>query len=939
MNKINLHITLLLFLIWSFSFAQQYTNYSTKNGLPSNHVYRITQDYKGFIWFITDKGMAKFNGTEFKVFTTKEGLPSNDIWDIRITPDNKIWFFTKASKLGYIDNDVIYTFESEDKNEILYPVVINQNGNNINFYSNNKYYELENKKWTSLPEKSNSFYLEKIIHYKYKSISYINNLDSIFLIENNNKKKHSLLLNKERTVEYRGQVNDSLFIWITKNQIQILDLNNLTIKRIKDKAHSDKFRITRYSAVNNNIQFSGENFVVFLGDDYQFNKYQNIPKELKSHFSFFDRNSNLWIATATNGVYYLPKEKQQAKYQFKDLKVGKINSTNNAIFTSIYNKGFYKYNNQLKQFEPFIEMSGYMYSASYISELDLSYFLSNLKAVQLKNKMQKQFDNFEVARGLVFYKGFLYGNSSYGLSKISPLNFKKIKDIQQTGIRDLEVLNNKLLIATSNGIKYYKNDTILPIQTLIQFDKPIISITKLGSDNLIVSTDGFGAYITDLKQINILEKSEYLDVSSAFVYQDKIYLATSQGVWYYKKDQNNYKLIRKFTINDGLNSNKINSVYIEDNSLITSSNSGVSSIPLNGKKAAQFIDIYFDKVFYNKQKITDSLQVRYATNNQLHVNILTIDFTENAQHNYIYQLKPVQNKWTKTNSSQLLFNNLAPNQYELTIKSNNKLKTIHFTILPLWYQRLITKLIFTLFFLSLLITVVLNIRKRELKKQQKKLAAQKKLADFELHALRSQMNPHFVFNSLNAIQYYITKNEIDLSEKYLVKFSRLIRMFFDFSREKEISLSEEIRLLKGYLEIEKMRFGDDFKYKFNIDKKLDIQDSKIPTMLLQPIVENAVNHGIFHNGGKGCVEISFIFIENNTYQIIIKDDGVGIKKSKEIQNKSLKNNTSKTRSSQVLTERIDLLNQSKKWNVAYKLIDSFTVNSGTTVQLTFKKNE
>jgi len=275
----------------------------------------------------------------------------------------------------------------------------------------------------------------------------------------------------------------------------------------------------------------------------------------------------------------------------------------------------------------------------------------------------------------------------------------------------------------------------------------------------------------------------------------------------------------------------------------------------------------------------------------------------------------------------------------LRIRSKGKDNNIQFEILPLWYQRLITKLIFTLIFLSLLISLILYIRKRELSKQKKKLTAQKKLADFELHALRSQMNPHFVFNSLNAIQYYITKNEIDLSEKYLVKFSRLIRMFFDFSREKEIVLNEEIRLLKGYLEIEKMRFGDDFKYKFNIDKKLNTQENKIPTMLLQPIVENAVNHGVFHNGGKGCIEISFSSVSSNSYKVEIKDDGVGIKKSKEIQSKSLKKNNSKARSSQVLTERINLLNQSNKWSVKYKLTDNSSTFGGTSVQLIFEKNE
>ena len=130
-----------------------------------------------------------------------------------------------------------------------------------------------------------------------------------------------------------------------------------------------------------------------------------------------------------------------------------------------------------------------------------------------------------------------------------------------------------------------------------------------------------------------------------------------------------------------------------------------------------------------------------------------------------------------------------------------------------------------------------------------------------------------------------------------------------------------------------MRFGKDFNYKFSIDSHLNLTKNNIPTMLLQPIVENAVNHGIFHNGGKGLIEILFDFIDAKSYKVTIIDDGVGIKKSKEIQQNSLKNHTSK--SNEILNERIELLNQSKLWYVSHKVID----NNGTTVQLIFTKND
>ncbi|HAT67379.1 MAG TPA: hypothetical protein DCS66_22760, partial [Flavobacteriaceae bacterium] len=93
-------LAILWVLLPSFGQAQYATNYSIKEGLPSNHIYKVTQDNNGFIWVITDNGIAKYNGTEFKVFTTKEGLPTNDVWEIATTPDGKVWFFCKASKVG-----------------------------------------------------------------------------------------------------------------------------------------------------------------------------------------------------------------------------------------------------------------------------------------------------------------------------------------------------------------------------------------------------------------------------------------------------------------------------------------------------------------------------------------------------------------------------------------------------------------------------------------------------------------------------------------------------------------------------------------------------------------------------------------------------------------------------------------------------------------------
>jgi len=930
-------------LIWHFSFAQQYTNITTKDGLPSDHVYRITQDNDGFIWFITDKGMVKYNGSKLKTFTTKEGLPTNDIWDIRITPDNKIWYFSKSAKLGYIKTDSVYTFESNLKNEILYPIIINQNAEKIFFSSHSKIYNLKNKKWHGLNKMNKHAYYESISHPKLKGIINNPNIDSLFLVDSEHKIFKSLKKPRALASSYhRGQINDSMFCWINSTNYTILSLKNYKLQTNYYNSENSDFKtsLVRFNSANNTIQFSGKNFVGILDKNYTLKNIVHIPKELKSHFSFIDKNENLWIATFSNGVYFIPKVKRNASYFLDGEKIGKLQFVNKKLIANVYDKGFYIY--KKKYFKPFLKEKDFIFNACYIDSLQTEYYLTNKRivAIQDKNKIPLSFkrSNFinEITRDLVYLNGFLYGNNSGFINKINPLNFKVTKTYHQNGIRDITIYKNQLLIATSNGIKKLENDSLINIITNDVLNKPILSIREIDKNNLLVCTDGFGAYITDLQHTKQLEKSDFLSVQNTFIKKNEIWLATSKGLWFYLKENKTYRLKRKYTQKDGLNTNLINDVVIINDTIITSSNNGICSIPIKQKNTNFLLDLYFEKTTYNHKKIKER-EISYSKNNSLNFTISSINFDEFDKLNYAYKLMPIQKKWENTNSRNIVFNNLKPNKYNLIIKKNGIKKTYSFAILPLWHQTIFAKTILTILILALITGIVLLLRKRELIKKIKKINEQRKIAEFELHALRSQMNPHFVFNSLNAIQYYITKNDIDLSEKYLVKFSRLIRMFFDFSRKKEIKLQEEINLLKGYLEIEKMRFGKNFNFDFYIDGSLDLNNTSIPTMLLQPIVENAVNHGLFHKEGKGIIEIFFTFINNKSFEVNIIDDGIGLKKSKEIQQKSLKNNThsNKTNSTMVLNDRIALLNQSKQWHVSYKL----TENKGTSVQLIFTKNE
>ncbi len=952
-----LHITTLLILIWGFSYAQQYTNYSVKNGLPSNHVYRITQDYRGFIWFITDKGMVKYNGTDFKKFTIRDGLPTNDIWNVATTPNSNVWYFSKSPKIGYIKNDSIYAFPSAIKGEILNPMNRNIIGNSVTFNNSEAHYQLENNKWKAYDALGSSSKIKQyrnfLKHHKLDRFQFSNNKKHLIFIDKNNdtlkKIKNTLSIMESHT---RAQINDSIYLWLSDKDYTVLNLNSYQLKTtlFKIAIGIDKSKYVRMHLLNKQVQITGEGFVSFLDKNYQLVNTHYIPENLKAHFSFVDKQKNLWIATFTNGVYKLPYSKQKAVYDLLDDKVGALKKINGQLTTTVYNKGFYQYDSIGKHFIPFKkEENDYAYGVYDIKELNKTYFITNKKIITLSKDGKHIWyatskNNYfnEIARQLVYHKGSLYGNFTSGLNKINPIDLSVEKSYNFNGIRTFLSFKNKLIIATSNGLQQLKNDSIVPIQFKKEistdiYKKPILSLKKIDKEHILVGTDAYGAIVTDLEEIIPLKETEYLSINNIFIDNNDIWLATNNGVYQYQKKSNQYVFKNHFTTNDGLLVNNVNSVFVTDKSLMISSNKGVVTIPKK-KTKNQFINLYFENIQYDNNSIKNTNAVKYKKNNLLQVNVAAIDFSEDQALQYEYQLYPFHKKWIQTTSKQITFNNLFPNDYQLKIKSKNKENTFLFTIQPLWYQTLLMRIVFSVLFLSLLVGVLFLLRKKELHKQEQKLNAQKQLAEFELHALRSQMNPHFVFNSLNAIQYYITKNEIDLSEKYLVKFSRLIRMFFDFSREEEITLAEEIKLLKSYLEIEKMRFGNKLSFQFIIDKQLAINEMKIPTMLLQPIVENAVNHGVFHKKENGVIVISFKAKSKQKYVVIIADDGVGVLQSKAIQQQSLKNSleNKKHSSTHVIQERIALLNKSKKWQIAYQIIENNPLHkSGTTVQLTF----
>ncbi|PBQ31061.1 hypothetical protein CNR22_04515 [Sphingobacteriaceae bacterium] len=202
--------------------------------------------------------------------------------------------------------------------------------------------------------------------------------------------------------------------------------------------------------------------------------------------------------------------------------------------------------------------------------------------------------------------------------------------------------------------------------------------------------------------------------------------------------------------------------------------------------------------------------------------------------------------------------------------------------------------------------------------RQKNIINEQKHNLLKQQLLVSQMNPHFIFNSLTAVQNFIFRQDSLHAGIYLKKFSELIRMILDFSRKDVISLSDEHLFLQNYLELQKLRFDNKLNYELKIDPQLEMDMVMIPPMLAQPFIENAIEHGIFYKNGEGFLSIK-ISLKNNTLLYEIEDDGIGLSESLKL--KSAFDKKHKSLAIQITKERIETMNMQNNTDFEIEIKD------------------
>lgn len=309
-----------------------------------------------------------------------------------------------------------------------------------------------------------------------------------------------------------------------------------------------------------------------------------------------------------------------------------------------------------------------------------------------------------------------------------------------------------------------------------------------------------------------------------------------------------------------------------------------------------------------------NIDLRY-NQNFISASFIALEYTDPNSVQYAYKMDGIDNDWVYAGHRQFLsYSGIPPGSYSLHIKAANGqgIWGRHEILLGIVIHPPFWK---TWWFMSLSIAagmgvVVFGVRNRiqQIKKEAKiKADFNKKMAEVEMKALRAQMNPHFLFNCLNSINRFIVINDTIKASNYLTKFSKLIRLILDNSSGDTTTLENEISLLRLYIEMESMRFDGKFTYSIDIDKTLACDTIIIPSMIIQPYIENAIWHGLLNKGDNGHLLLCFIDKGIDELEVIIEDNGVGRQKAQELKSKSTLKN--KSYGMQITNDRIKVLNQ------------------------------
>lgn len=954
-----------------------YRNITTKDGLTSNIVYGFAQGDDGQMWIGTINGLNSFDGNTinnyFKGNHPTIKLSSNIIWSMAKSHKNELWISDRNS----ICKISLTNFHSEIINQLKDAKFSrNSQTNEIYLTSNEGVYKIIDQNIINLNiEKPLFKHLGKEI-FKYEDVI-IDNNQHLYLKTKGMIYQTDLKYNIQNRFPYplKGGITNLYFssnnkLWVASWGDGILLLNTDTNKFISIFNDMDsKSIIQNFNEwrINNSTyivaSYSSEKeqgFVVINPLTYEYKIY-NLNTTV--HNSFVDMDGNLWLGT-DNGIFIvsnlqeivqnIPITTKQPQLPLGFGNVYTIKETKDHFWlTKRYGHGIFKYDknwNLIKEFGrftianhpithfiadgyDFIQRDNKMYSTT-----DLGMFIIDNNTHQRLHILPKDKSELKL-RTIIPYNDTLWLLRSFekGIIGFNPKK-NNFSDHYLWSESLTHLVNNYIFktkdgaILTSTNYGLYVFDVINKMYVKINNDYfngiGVYGIAEDSNEKLWICTDN-GLIQYDLKSNHIISDfKQFPEMGKAYrvaVDHNNVWFSNAKGFWCW--DQSQKKMIKLNHSSGLINESGENCILIcNDQKVLLGSRDMVHIIDssfLNRKNPSKSLIV--TKFLVNNEekqpKYQDSKYFLELAQGKFTIQIFFAVPDFSMENSYYYEFKFDDDKnWSKANDGKVFLPNLGSGNYRLWIKgisnfsgSETALTSLTIHISPYWYQTFWFKIILLLFLLTSMYLVYLWRLTNERTKNKLKADYENKMLNLEMQNLRSQMNPHFIFNSLNSINSFIVENKTHLASDYLTKFSKLIRMILEHSKNEVIPLSKELEALNLYVMMEKNRFQQSFDFEIDIDKNLDLEYIDVPPLILQPYIENAIWHGLMHQKIKGKIKLSITNSQNVCIFTII-DNGIGRQRAMEL--KSKKNVKSVSYGMDITKTRIESHNPFNKVEVS-----------------------
>ncbi len=930
---------------------------SKTTGLPSNSVYHIFQDSKGFIWIATGEGLVRYDGYEYKTYVSK-AQPSKAGTEISEDKLGRIWYQNFDGFLFYVENDSLKRLnQNEPAGYYHYGIIANKlfvfQKKGIDLYDLRTLTRLK-----TLPiDVTRIGGTQQTDTYFYFFSDQLHRLDS-----NGRMTRINVSALEGKKPAALMQKNGNELFMISK-----YNLDNQCYS-ITDSMVNEKFRISSQIGHVQNLVYTRDLYWFCTPEGAYAYKGNGAP--LKEDTVFFrnksisfvlkDREDNYWFGTTNEGILFVPDI--HISLHKTEYKPNKTVVYKNTLFIGTKKDEIYSLDlNTLESGQIVKGRSNQEVYNLYYDSLSnsLIYTSRDFGVVSLVKK--PTITLFSAIKDIqrIDDKYFAYATSgAVGLFALTPQvktsrskwDVWKGRSIVTKAPFDIHIMEsvrgkslvydkteNSIYFATGNGL--FRADTNSNQE--IKLNGESIYISKLREcAGKIYGLDEQGRLYNihkDRIELSVLggETLKQGEIKTIRAAGGFLFLRGATKLFYFRPTGGNPE-VKEIPLS--IPANEITDLNFWNGKLIICTEQGllmpgfyqlkrnssyplfvINSLKVNGKNSQAAEDRIFN---YNE--------------NNIEINYSVLCFKNPSDYTLYYKINEGDWEETAKESRTLKLAALSPGEYVISFKigSHQVSNSVAFKITKPWWT---TLWFVALCFFSLLLGLYsyykwqLGLLKKRNQLLSEKMELEKNLNSSILTSIRSQMNPHFFYNALNTIQSFIFSDDKKNAATYLSKFSKLTRTILEYSEKESISLKEEVTSLTLYLDIEKVRFNNDFDFTVDVDERLDQDLVKFPPMLIQPYVENAIKHGLLHKKENKELRIRFE-LETGFLKVSIDDNGIGRKRSEELKN--IRQATHRSFAASANQKRLEILNKESSTKTAVNFIDKTDQSgnaNGTTV--------